>query len=1358
MSSEEEFIRWLNRPEKSFEDNFSFAIKAWKSSEFPLSSKYEKVLDWLAGKTKHLGKTTEDFKENLLSEFLQLRCPLGSIDLAVKRNFIEGILKWIHSWKSLDNRKPIEILFGISELEMMQDLFRSDYEMYSKVLGQIFKSYENYLRHSEEAILVGSESEFFGKVMGTVKSRSSKAGNVKEFEEKFREFTFQNLVELIIVFQHKGLKFFDELLELEKTLYADYVETKLITKLLKLPIHVNLLAFECAIVNYRGDFKFYQQLIKTIFESLLKGKLAKDKALSLTMVSYMLEMFRKHDISLNFEVIPHKTTAIQYFGDKVTHFVTAFQEDHLLEVLNLLCATLRLNPLILEKSVFEITAKMMVAKKNEQEQEVFEEYLILLMDMFKKLSRAEKFVASLQKSVRLILDTHKVPKKTKRRRTITDSMEDGGGKKAKLENGEEINVSSSGEDDINFYLQVLFRDFHQHPESKSKTEKVCSFPHIAFAWPSTSVGLGFSKLIIGLMSKPSLVIWKTTIYALKELIAEATTSSLDDNILFLFDFYSSLVCQYFSGCKLPEQSDKFWTEIENNRQLTRETLKEFGHFLLAQEHNNRTMNAFLECSYYAGLFDLLLWYYRPDFMTNDEEFSESSKTLHGYLSEDEWMLIKQRIINFGRVECKFNANRLLLQQLKGRMLFQRKKSLHLQKTMLAPTASDFEQTKLVFSGSSDEGSWLLSNMSSKEKHEICELLVQEMDFEMIETFVEDIEALEMIVLELYRKLGVLFQGTKKAILSKIDFDGDVETIRQTIVEKKETYSVKKLEAEGLKEILELIGKLPIGCSRKTKKEIFFLLQLAVFRDLKASEEEELAKMAFEVLTDILHFGEPIQIFKLFPIDRLVAILPPSQASELYGFIFSTLRFDVDLAEEFLKSVCQILEENQSDISDDHVKLLMMSIETLIESTTHKKLKKFLEGILKIYESHVLAYFKEEHDRKAKKDKKFVEKTVSGFVVYVKSILAKTKATDQLDENFRRICKIYIGYSMDCYNPHAIKLIMVALSHHEILHFDQDEIEFVLNGYWKQLNEDLKVSKLDEKTAESVIKIVISNKTNEDLLFTLKKIGKNIPKEDFGYICRVLALIAKCPFSTIKGAIFNEHFKLITFNMVLRLEKDDQFQFVDYETVLSLLECQKAFAENSKIPMSYDTLDDILAFMMDINVKKFPVGDTNVKLFKSIYLTMTELCTNLIKYRHLILMDRVPQFVHVFKDLLQAICWYKSDRQKDTVLGSEELDDLAELALKMESLMHLIASHSLEVKRVAPYVLTFAINLMVSNKRPTTLYPKIKTHIENICYDLVAVCDHRVGRFILRCSNEAARQVYEVLVKDHKKYHKFKGKV
>lgn len=85
--------------------------------------------------------------------------------------------------------------------------------------------------------------------------------------------------------------------------------------------------------------------------------------------------------------------------------------------------------------------------------------------------------------------------------------------------------------------------------------------------------------------------------------------------------------------------------------------------------------------------------------------------------------------------------------------------------------------------------------------------------------------------------------------------------------------------------------------------------------------------------------------------------------------------------------------------------------------------------------------------------------------------------------------------------------------------------------------------------------------------------------------------------------------------------------------------------------------------------------------------------------------------------------------------------------------------------------------MISKENVSTMYPKVggnpqtfkclsdlsrnsqvKTHFDYICYDLIAVCDHRVDGFIMRNCNEASKQQYETMVKEYKKYHKFKGKV
>lgn len=114
--------------------------------------------------------------------------------------------------------------------------------------------------------------------------------------------------------------------------------------------------------------------------------------------------------------------------------------------------------------------------------------------------------------------------------------------------------------------------------------------------------------------------------------------------------------------------------------------------------------------------------------------------------------------------------------------------------------------------------------------------------------------------------------------------------------------------------------------------------------------------------------------------------------------------------------------------------------------------------------------------------------------------------------------------MDYRNPHAIRLMQVALNHRELLHLDQDEIEFVLSNYWTQINEDLyntvqeEKDKLGNKTVEAAIKMIIGNKTNEDLLLVLKTIGDNLEADKIANILNMLNLIAKCPFSTIKGAV------------------------------------------------------------------------------------------------------------------------------------------------------------------------------------------------------------------------------------------------
>lgn len=63
--------------------------------------------------------------------------------------------------------------------------------------------------------------------------------------------------------------------------------------------------------------------------------------------------------------------------------------------------------------------------------------------------------------------------------------------------------------------------------------------------------------------------------------------------------------------------------------------------------------------------------------------------------------------------------------------------------------------------------------------------------------------------------------------------------------------------------------------------------------------------------------------------------------------------------------------------------------------------------------------------------------------------------------------------------------------------------------------------------------------------------------------------------------------------------------------------------------------------------------------------MCALMLGLIQHRSPFIMDRVPHFANIFKDLLQTICWYKSNRSQQIQLEQAEITMLAEMAHSLE---------------------------------------------------------------------------------------------
>lgn len=156
---------------------------------------------------------------------------------------------------------------------------------------------------------------------------------------------------------------------------------------------------------------------------------------------------------------------------------------------------------------------------------------------------------------------------------------------------------------------------------------------------------------------------------------------------------------------------------------------------------------------------------------------------------------------------------------------------------------------------------------------------------------------------------------------------------------------------------------------------------------------------------------------------MLKVLPADNCWELYEYFFSTIKDEEKGTEQFLEGLATILCNSQCSnlLTDAERRLLIISIETLnsVSGVSAKRLKKHLNTFLEIFAAYVKNYFSSEHnDRTTKSDKSFVQNTLSGFIYYANSILAKQNngaddniLTPEIDEDFRRIVKTFIGHSV-----------------------------------------------------------------------------------------------------------------------------------------------------------------------------------------------------------------------------------------------------------------------------------------------------------------------------------------------------------
>ncbi|KAG4072519.1 hypothetical protein HA402_004608 [Bradysia odoriphaga] len=1373
-------------------ENIQFGMKVWNSIEFNLLTKHEIITEECCKLIENVSaelETVDDIDAAwiMINEFLGLKCSPGAVGSPVKTTLTKTLIAVVNGVKC---RRYIVYkgLIALLQNTSMQSFFKSNSKSFAMLVGASIDYLAKILESNESDSRFERSDPLVREVVQITKNYLKQTPFLNEFRKPFVKHLLIPLTELFISLRKDGTidetDFFSILHEIY---FADNEKQNPFNQLLpstgkqRICISIERI-FQPFKVETSTQGLFIQFLFNVYFKPS-NEKFANEQQM-LLVVSLFLAALKRYDVPLNFDIAGVKAT--EYIGKNIESF--NITEANLYEILSVLCASIELNPMMLEHSIIPLVVRCMLHRKDDRTTMIFERFLILVIDMYRRLSRSEKFISNLMRTMWQKLSEMKLSKKLKRKLGTVDANASfvESPKRQRLEsvgNVDATTINGNLNDEENrIHKFLLLLTEHLVPidgravNSTHTNEDTFQWKNIQFAWPNR-VGESFSKFISGLVSKPSLVVWKTLIFTLNDYVKLIKDGDLSENSLFLIDWTSALLCQYFHGCRLAEQSDKTWEMIDNNRRLQHNLLKDFGSAILSQEHNIRTMNAFLTLCFASGNFDLLRWFYCPDSITSDQiERSIADNTnnfVHSYLQPTEWVLIEQRISNFGKHECRSNLNRLYMQKIKSKLVIKRSETVNHQSNETVDVANHLLPSTLTGNDDLSElndilldettNQWFIEQLTRSQKIQVARNVV-ELDCDTTENYqltkllvnnVADQEFFDFLAVATFEKIS-LQAVDNMFILKRVNFEdvfaGNDSFCKELFrgMKNNRTAALNLEEQSMLHKACRLLDILPLGFVSLNVKNILLHLSLGL---LQYSDKENV-HIWCKYLKKFLLLGDAPDVFRYVKVKQLPRIFDncESDLEVMYKLFFE--RKLNELSATTTKMLSGLLQLVQAETFENVSGCTYMDIGVRLLEFFNKNKK--CKELGTQYRDVILLKIREffDHQSHSNEDEQtFVRKTASGFVHIISTL-------SEFDDQLKKVVKIYVENMQNCYDSHSIKLLTIIVSNKASFGYTDSDITKIIDKFWNELISDLGDVK-DPNVYQAFVKFVFNLKSSEELIVMLTALNSiNAADEDalrrFEIFEKLFRLIFKCQLNKAKGGIFSEFFRQVSFQIIIKLRNfDASTQRIVRQ---KLLDCQKHLCTNIQIPVTFDLIDDIIGFMSETIKQQQIKTITDVSILKETHTRISDLCYGLIQHRHYFIIDRIPQFVVILKDLLQSVCWFKCNRVRGKQLDDDEVTALAELSHKMENIIKAFVKHAKEVKRIAPYFLLFIINLMISKENVSTMYSKIKTHFDSVCYDLISVCDHRVEGFIMRNCNEASKQQYETMVKEYRKYHKFKGKV
>ncbi|GAB0098911.1 hypothetical protein DMENIID0001_147180 [Sergentomyia squamirostris] len=1328
MNSKDALFVWLDRPELGPLRALRLATTIWNSIDYANLSKYETLVGYFCHKLPEYCELADQHPDMwpAVQEFVELKYPIGMVTSESKTVLVNTLLD------NLDDisLRNFMILKAAAQNPSLGSFYGSNISTYGKLISRCFLVWRQILQQEEDKEdLDVSEKQITESLLGNFKEFAQYHSNNPPFRKIYLQDIQKNLTELIISLTRRkffwkknlfiilrGLFFTDDSVNFYKSYFdaSGKVDSSPEDHLVftREDLHLTLFNIEAFMNAYSSRKDFCGSFIKFLMETVFHpDHVTLDH--TILAINHVMTLMKSYNIKFS----PKEDEISALLRRQILDIVAKFAESHTKDCLSLLLRVSELNPLILEEDLLSLIIKFTFLPKNDEIMTIYSQFFILCLQTFYKLSRFEKMLHKLLDSI----TRHPVPldlcKKLKRKSSSSETPK----KKRKTASGEASEVDP---DATPSFLSILTENFAEKQDFLFRKSSG-KWSEISFAW-SEEISERFSQIILTLVPNASFVVWKTLLFSLQE----ALDSESSNNGFFALEYVTNMMIAFLKGCRLLEKPDNVVEKIDERRAMMADVFRKFEkYFPEGSDTNSRPLRIFMELLCVVLDFDTALGVYRPDFM--DKDSSGKFRKL-SYIDEFTWKGVRDQIQDED------------LQQLKS--------SIDLRLLKVKVMENNFPEISENVDGALNiiqsealvqkEVEWMMKTLKRNEKISLAKEISGNMENPRIEEMFEDADFLWILFLTLLDEISQEI-NSKKAPFCKIDFnplmnaESSFQDLFEGVISQLKTVNLRgKIAENNLLGLLRKILSLPLGFLAKAEKNKALFLILILLHSLM--DFEDLKSVILDILTMLTELGNDIDAFTYISVVKITDIFPDvSRNIKLYDILFAAAtKYQTEANIGSFTELTAFLERKDNPLAKD---LCMIAVVNFVKSRNFKQFEKQLKKISKKLSLIALKFLDDDQDLQCQLPA--ITATLSAF------LNSKPDSYDLAKNIARRSLKLCGDFN----NFHCIELLKIILDHKKVLDISQDDITPLLQDLFDQMKRGLGSNHtIEDPKIPVFINVLLTNCTSDQLRSFLKAIEQEISIVDHQYICKFLGHFGKCSMNEEHGEIFSQAYDEIMQKIVQKIVQQDHQDFVEI-----ILKTHTIIMKNTKILMSNTLFQNILTFLIEINLKRLKI---NIKDFSGLCFQMIELCNAMNQHRSSCLRFTMPQFVTIFKNLIYAICGYRNDRNKDEKLDQNELTTLTDLAHKLEQMVALIASKTKKSNRVAPFMLVSVINEMIYNQNSTTLNLSIKSHFNNICYSLISMCDPNYSQFILRSCSEASRNVYKTLVKEYGKYYKFHGKV